>query len=78
MKKEPWRLGTLAVTLVGLALLLVGAMLAIDTVLVMHQFEGGLPEALTTSIFGLANVVIGYAGACLQARSKAGDDGSDG
>lgn len=74
--KQPWRLGTLGIVMVSIGAMLVMTVAVADTLLVLADHPGGLPEVVATSVFGVANIIVGYGGACLTARSegKSGDE----
>ena len=42
-----------------------------ELALILLKYEDGLPEVITTSLFGAGNAIIGYGGASMHMRMKA-------
>ena len=62
----PWYKNAIVFAVLGLVF--GGAIIAAEVVLLMRAHANGLPEAVTVGGLSLANLVIGYAGGCLNAR----------
>ena len=65
---NPWYKNAFVFAFFGL--MIGGAVLAADTFLVMAGFPDGLPEAVTTPVFGMGTTLLGYAGACITHRQQ--------
>lgn len=63
----------------GLGILMFFVAFAGEFALILMEYEDGLPEVITTSLFGAGNAIIGYGGASMHLRMKAltGEDKSD-
>ena len=56
---------------VRMALLFATMLLVAEVGLKIYGHAEGLPEGLTTALFGVVTTILGYAGACIQMRQQA-------
>lgn len=65
--RTPWYKNAFAFSL--MALYNSTQLLAAEVALILADVPGGLPEALSTPLFGVTTGLLGYAGACINLRA---------
>ena len=68
--RQPWYKNGIALIAMGLTFNLI--VLGLEVWLLLSGFNNGLPEAVTTVAFSAGSSVIGYGGACINARTGTG------